>query len=84
MVRTEHRLEEHRLEAYATLFSGLSSDLSEPSPCTRNDDATALIDQLLANPHEGPGAQDEPISQYDTEMIGDSLRRKLIPGRDLK
>jgi hypothetical protein len=26
MVRTEHRL-----EAYATLFSGLSSDLSEPS-----------------------------------------------------
>jgi hypothetical protein len=39
------RAKEHRLEAYATLFSGLSSDLSEPSrelsPCTRSDDAAA-------------------------------------------
>jgi hypothetical protein len=36
---------EHRLEAYATLCSGLSSDLSEPSrelsPYTRSDKATA-------------------------------------------
>ena len=36
---------EHRLEAYATLFSSLSSDLLEPSlelsPCTSSDDATA-------------------------------------------
>jgi hypothetical protein len=35
---------EHRLEAYATLFSGLSGDLSEPSrellPGTRRNDAT--------------------------------------------
>src|SRR5580704_8634373 len=38
-------MKEHRLEAYATLFSGLSSDLSEPSrelsPCTCCNDATA-------------------------------------------
>jgi glutamyl-tRNA reductase len=37
---------EHSLEPYAALFSGLSSDLSEPSrellPRTLNDDATAL------------------------------------------
>jgi hypothetical protein len=40
MARTEHRL-----EAYATLLSGLSSDLSEPpqelSPCTRTANAMA-------------------------------------------
>jgi hypothetical protein len=30
----------HRLDAYATSVSGLSSDLLEPSPCTRSDDAT--------------------------------------------
>jgi hypothetical protein len=37
---------EHRLEAYVTLLSGLSSDLLEPpelSPCTRSGDATALM-----------------------------------------
>ena len=42
---TLDRAKEHRLEAYATLFSRLSSDLSEPSrelsACTRSDDATA-------------------------------------------
>jgi hypothetical protein len=35
----------NRTQAYAPLFSGLSSDLPEPSSelssCTRNDDATA-------------------------------------------
>jgi hypothetical protein len=43
-----------------------------------------LVDQFFANPHEGPDAQDQSVSQYNSEMVDDSLRRKLIPGRDLK
>jgi hypothetical protein len=35
------RCKKHRLEAYATLVSGLPSDLSELSPRTWSDDATA-------------------------------------------
>jgi hypothetical protein len=43
-----------------------------------------LVDQFFANPHEGLDAQDQSVSQYNSEMVDDSLRRKLIPGRDLK
>jgi hypothetical protein len=45
---------------------------------------TSSIDQLLANPYEGPGAQEKPIREHHAKMIGDSWQRKLIPGRYLK